>query len=218
MEKKVKDIYKIECNWYMHPDEDYLISPIRVAEKWSEDLNGLVKGSWEGKIVSFEDNSCIGYAKNSVTGEPDQLLIGTILDKKAISLTKISRYEYMYDPLLFHNFSNSLANSFGKTNNYYGQFISKTFDRYQEMGTTSIKAKVLSKTKQNDALRILADSEMLTRLIRENNSFGSMFLNMIVGLNQNNTNLLLEDEAKMLLHADLPIELQEEIINQLEKQ
>lgn len=199
MEKQIKNIYNLSCNWYMKGRE--------------EDASGRSKGSWTGSVVAYDDNSCIGYATDAGKQEPNQLLIGTVIDGKALSLCKINAYNFIYDPIFFHTFSNSLANSMGKNDSYYGEFFSQTMFDFIRLGSTSVQAKQ-REISENEVKKITSIYDDLSAKIHQSKDFGAMVLDMVEGLNQFETTKNIEDFSERMLHADLPIELQEEIFTQ----
>ena len=209
MDKKVKDVFKVSCNWYLDDNER---NPMIFANTWVIDSNDKVKGAWVGKIVVYDDNSCVGYVTDNNNKKPSSILIGTLIGGKALSLCTINAEKLINSPIIYHTFSNSLANNFGMNDSYYGEFFQRNvygnYNNFDKLGSTSFTA-----TKQSDiseTKKIEEIYEKLAKQIRELGSTGG-FLRQVEHSNQEQTNYFLETYAKRILHADLPIELQEEI-------
>ena len=73
MEKRRKNSYRLECKWFQTKD----------------DINIDKEDSWVGFISVFDDNSCIGCAIDARRSKPTHLLIGTMVEGKGLTLTKI---------------------------------------------------------------------------------------------------------------------------------
>ena len=212
MEKKVKNLYSLSCNWYMPElSEENASLPMFITGEWSENEDGMVHNSFSGKFISFDDNTIIGYAVDEKRSKINQLIIGTLVDGKAVTFCKIYDDDFISNPTYYHVFANSLANSRGLKNSYYGEFFSRgVLPDFKRLGLTSVQAT----KKIRDEAEIKNVIEVYNKLrehIKERELIGGLALDVVEGLNPEETTKLISDFADEMLHADLPLVLQEEI-------
>ena len=220
MEKKVKNLYNLSCNWYMPElSEEDISLPMFISGEWSENEDGMIHNSFSGKFVSFEDNTLLGYAVDEKKSKINQLIIGTIIEGKGITFCKIYDDDFISNPTYYHVFANSLANNMGLTDSYYGEFFSRgILPNFKRLGLTSVQA-VKKIRDEAEIKKVIEIYNKLHEHIKERELIGGSALDVVENLNPEETKKLINDFADEMLHADLPVVLQEEILkNQPSKQ
>ena len=212
MEKKVNNIYNLSCNWYMPElhEENYSL-PMFISGEWIENEDGMIHNSFSGKFVSFEDNTLLGYAVDEKKSKINQIIIGTIIEGKGVTFCKIYDDDFISNPTYYHVFANSLANNMGLTDSYYGEFFSRgLLPDFKRLGLTSVQAKKLTRD-EAEIKRIIEVYNKMYEHIKGSEIIGGLALDTIEGLNPEETTKLISDFADEMLHADLPVVLQQEV-------
>ena len=118
MEKSVKCLFDIICNWHMI----------------GHDSAGTKNGSWSGVLASYDDCGIIGLAIDEGANAPTHALIGAILPDAGISLVKLNIEKHDQTPVYVDAFKN--AN--GDKNTFYGDFSTTSFGGIIPLGKTSV--------------------------------------------------------------------------------
>lgn len=211
MEKRVKNIYNLSCNWYIPElSEENISLPMFISGEWSENENGLIHNSFSGKFVSFDDNTLIGYAIDEKKSKINQLIIGSMVDGKAITFCKIYDDDFISNPTYYHVFANSLAKSKGLKDSYYGEFFSRSIFDFKKIGLTSVQATKRMRD-ESEINQIIESYNKLYKHIKESEVIGGLALDIIENLKPEETTKMISDFADEILSADLPVVLQQEI-------
>lgn len=153
MKQSAKKIYNVSCNWYSE----------------QPDASGKNENSWEGKILVFDDNACIGYATDNGHETPTHLLAGTYVEGKGLSIFKVHGTNTRYDPIIFDAF----VNDNGEKGRYYGQYLASTPFNLYPLGYATLATSEIEKTeKQNNAIQAIYD-EMAEKITSEKDSFNA---------------------------------------------
>lgn len=197
MEKQIKNVYDLSCNWY-----DY------------NDGKDIIYGCWTGKVVSYEDNTCVGYAIDNGKTEPTHMLKGMILDGKALSLWKININDCEDYPILFHTFANAMADSRGFKDSCYGKMFSKSVIQFLERGLASIKTSKKGKSEIEKITTIY--DEMAKKAYSENDFNPNAFrlLGMVDSLDPAETSKYISEGYQLAYQDELPFELLNELYTQ----
>lgn len=191
MEKQHKFAYEVSCNCY-----DY------------NDGKDIICGYWNGKIVSYDNNSCVGYAVDSEYNLPYYLLIGIIVDGKSISIWKININNAKDYPKLFHTFANAEADSRGYDDTCYGKMFVKSDIQFLELGTTSIKS---TKIDMSEINKIESICGLMIDKVKTEKNFNLTFLEMIDFLDISEYSKYMLEGAQLTYQDKLPDELLDEI-------
>lgn len=211
MEKKVKNLYDLSCNWYISnlKDEDMSL-PMFLSGAWAEDQEGNIHNSFSGKFVSFDDNSIVGYAYDGKREKINQLIIGLIVDGKAVSFCKIYDDDFISNPTYFQVFANSFARNRGLNDSYYGEMYTKGMIDFKRVGDTSIKATKKQRDEAEIEKVIKIYNELRNKIKAE--GFTSYFaLEDAEDLNPAEMTKYISKFAEGFFDIELPPVLQEEI-------
>lgn len=183
MEKIVKNVYELDCNWFAN----------------GVDAVGNSENSWKGNVICYQDGNCVGYATDNNHAAPTHLLIGSFVDGKGLSICKIHATNDVYDPIIFDVF----ANSNGQNDTYYGEFLAKTIFNFYPMGIASISAKQKSLDSE-EISKIFAEYQKMSDDIKGRVGNSAYTLDMFQTMDYNDMAMKLQVVAESVKNEQLP--------------
>lgn len=166
MEKSVKNVYEISCNWFAN----------------NADSKGKKESSWKGQVLTYDDNGLIGVATDSGSISPTHILVGVLVDGEGLSIVKINKNNPDYDPIYFDAFKNIN----GAKNAMYGDFSTTTFGGIIPLGHASFDIKKKQMTNEQIANLIFKFNE---HALSVQNTIGLSNIILQETLRQNNLDL-----------------------------
>ena len=183
MEKRRKNSYRLDCKWFQTKD----------------DINIDKEDSWVGFVSVFDDNSCIGCAIDARRSKPTHLLIGTMVEGKGLTLTKIHANNPDTIPQVIDFYNNVNYDP----NLMFGVYYNRPFPRDDiKKGLTVAKTEKLTDKEQINNISELF--KILNIKIMRNGGTPAVLLNILKYENQRLYSQNLSQIYESLKDAEIP--------------